>query len=183
MIPEILNIGRTSVDWFELAGSVKNFLGISLSASTDRSSVKFSDDASYLLSLVTTSEKVDTNNLLSTLSTAPVKYLRLLHYTFLVVLSYPTLLKLYEVTDLTVIQLGKDSDENCMCVMVGTLNNWKDNIEYILTNPAASYGTDVVALLNKFLVYFESIGLSALWQNYRKERINVTGVFKLLRKE
>ncbi len=171
MIPELIVVSCTKIEWPVLRKTVSQVTGLQPSSIIAQSPVKFSQQAEFLLFtayLYLDIHDEDPHNVLLTL---PRECMDFLHYTFLILCDQSTTEDLREKTraHYTITDVGKG-----YCVLgTGPLSVWYDAIVLNLTHPRMAYKSfqGVRTLLNKLLLFFEREGLYALFSKYNKKQL------------
>ncbi len=165
MKPEILSFSGTAIPLGNLAKIASQGAGLSLTYKTDRSPIRFSEDAQYLIALANlTGASAQDLAAIDILRNLPRRYLDALAYTMIVACDHEVAIELQDNTELQV--FGRDVGAGYLVLVTGPLSYWHDAVVYNLLTDERSFGFRL--LMDKVLLGFEKIGLGELWSNYQK---------------
>lgn len=147
-----------NIAWEKYLQAVLEHSGYSPTINIDNSTIKLADFAKYITSLDEFQNGSGTNAL-ETLrnETSPLHHL---FFSFLIVSSKASIFKIMESTDLSIISRGKA--KNQISVVSGTLFQWRNALI------SQQKSKEVRLIFNQCLSFFAKMGLSNIFDNYRK---------------
>ena len=165
MIPEIITVSHTVVDWPMLKKNVSAALGQSPFRASDQCPVPLSE-AAELLICVAIMKHSFTGDALSILRSMPLDCMEYLHYTFLIACdekAYVALLNLSNITFTT-----QRVNDNVYCILgTGPLSAWFLYTTLTLSSKFLE-NTNYRVLFDKLLILLEQEGLGELFNDYKK---------------
>lgn len=157
---QVIPITICNVAWQQYLSSTSEWLGQPPSRGIDASGSKFCDFAKYTASL----GEFEAQRILDPKRTLRSEgpWLRHTFYSFLILTSEQTILKVAETTDLDVISVG--SEDGRVAVVSGNLKSWKDAVIVMCREEVSKRSR---ALFNTIKEMFDNIGLADIWFDYR----------------
>ncbi len=163
MVPEILAIEQSAVNFKQFLVIAKNLLGRSITASLDAHKMEVGSLASFIQVLDEMS--AESSNPATSLREAG-DLLKHLHFTFLATVDLDTYVELLETSGLNFTSVETSRRGVMMAIVSGNLLEWRTAVINTLTHNRAGY--NVQAFMNKVITWFEVAGLGGLWSNFTK---------------
>jgi hypothetical protein len=163
MIPQIKFIGGTQIDWNLFLQSCNEALGYSPIRGVDSLNRELSDPGKLLASLSAFHDRLKIGDPLAAIRDCG-SLLRHLSYMFLVYCDKELILNIRERTQLNVTS-SEAAGDGYVVIVSGSLFDYRTATLECCTVDAPF---DLRYLFDGFILYFDSLGLSEIWHEYRK---------------
>lgn len=170
---DVIPIVIPQLNWDYFLLKCRNMLGKNVSDSIDSGLVK-KDVLGFLVSLA---EAKDCKAPVITITNNPGHILQHTSYSFLAEVTHEVMLQIAEINQIyyLIIPTGKHVQ---LCLMSGTLEQWYGAV---LNSCSDLVSQEIRLLFDKILIFFEQMGLGAIWLRHKKVTLP-DKTFKLLPK-
>jgi hypothetical protein len=156
-------IALPSIDWENYLKDVAELTGHSPTSSIDKSRIRWTDLAKYVISLGEFKGRFDPN-----ISFGMPPLLTHLFFSFLAEASTTTIFKIMELTDLAVVSAPRKQPKGRVAVVSGNLKQWKDAI---VTALGVKHSSEILWIFKECHQVFCQLGLTSVWHDYRKRPV------------
>lgn len=165
MIPEIVPVITTDVDWAILLASCQTAMGRSLTTQLDNHRMR-PDSIKAFIAAIGAFRLPDSSP--SQILQNPGSLLNHAFYGFLIACDVDVHIELLEDSGLNVLSTDTQDRTIKLCLATGLLSQWRTAI---INGCSAQSGKGLRLLLDKCLIHFESLGLGNIWSDYSKKTL------------
>lgn len=166
MLPSILPLGGSSIEWDTFLKACQQALGYNPLKGVDNTRRELSDPAKFIAALAAFHDRQKSNNPIGAIRDATT-LLRHLSYTFIIHCDEELISLIRERTDLTITSTETPNGTR-VAVVTGTLQQYRaGTLECCV--PEAPF--NLRYLFDGFVLYFERLGLEEVWSDTRKKAL------------
>lgn len=172
---KIIHLGKTEIDWETYLKVAKQSLSRSITKKLDDSGKEITTPSSYLFTLAAIGdEEINYSSLMSN----PGCTLRHLFYSFILISPLDCVMSVMKHTTLAVLTSPCRSNLE-ISILSGNLEQWRESIINGCSEVADS---NLRAILDQCLIYFDGEGLGKIWSDYNRINSPIDNTIKLIEK-
>ena len=160
MLPQVLLLGRSEINWGLFLKTSKDVLGTTISKSIDSQGLQPGSVASFIYTL----SEFKTGDKQTNLLENPGHILQHIYYQFLIICDDSTLRSLMEESNLNFV-ITESPNHTWLSVVSGTLEEWRTTI---INHCSVTSSFDIRLLCDKIILAFDGEGIKKLFGDTRR---------------